>query len=127
MGGGQAATTPSTPGLGNLLGTLLGDGGSQAQQPQAGTGDLISMLLGGTGSSQTNTQNQQPDTGIDVGDLLNAGMTFMNTKAQGGNNMEALVKALVSNSAMGNSNHRSQSGALVANTLLQAIGKIAGK
>ena len=127
MGGGQAATTPSTPGLGNLLGTLLGDGGSQAQQPQAGTGDLISMLLGGTGSSQTNTQNQQPDTGIDVGDLLNAGMTFMNTKAQGGNNMEALVKALVNNSAMGNSNHRSQSGALVANTLLQAIGKIAGK
>lgn len=54
-------------------------------------------------------------------------MTFMNTKAQGGNNMEALVKALVSNSAMSNSEHRSQSGTLVANTLLQAIAKMVGK
>jgi hypothetical protein len=127
MGGGQAATTQSTPGMGNLLGSLLSGGDVPAQQNQGNMGDLLGMLLGGSGTPQSTGQNQQSGGGIDVGDLLNAGMTFMNTKAQGGNNMEALVKALVSNSAMSNSDHRSQSGALVANTLLQAIGQMAGK
>jgi hypothetical protein len=127
MGGGQAAPNTSSAGMGNLLGTLLGGGSSTNQQTQGSTGDLLGMLLGGSGTTQTNPQNQQSGGGIDVGDLVNAGMTFMNTKSQGGNNLEALVKALVSNSAMGNSDHRSQSGALVANTLLQAIGKMASK
>jgi len=39
--------------------------------------------------------------------------------------MEAIVNALVSGSAMGNSQHRSQLGALVVNSILQAIGEIA--
>jgi len=127
MGGGQAATTQSTPGMGNLLGSLLSGGDVPAQQNQGNMGDLLGMFLGGSGTPQSTGQNQQSGGGIDVGDLLNAGMTFMNTKAQGGNNMEALVKALVSNSAMRNSDHRSQSGALVANTLLKAIAQMAGK
>jgi hypothetical protein len=41
--------------------------------------------------------------------------------------MEAIVNALVSGSAMGNSQHRAQSGALVVNSILQAISGLSGK
>ena len=124
LGGGQASTAQPQSGVGDILASLLGGGTTTTQQPQAGTGDLLGMLLGSTNTSQT--QNQQGQAGLDVGDLVNAGMAFMNTKAQGGNNLEAIVNALVSGSAMGNSQHRSQSGALVVNSILQAIGGMAG-
>jgi hypothetical protein len=128
MGGGQASTAGSQSGMGNLLGSLLSGGNTATQQQtQSGTGNLLSMLLGGANNAQVQPQNQQASSGLDVGNLLNAGMTFMNTKSQGGNNMEAIVNALVSGSAMGNSGHRSQSGALVVNSLLQAIGGMSTK
>ena len=126
MGGGQASTAQPQSGMGDLLGSLLGGGTTAAQQPQSGMGDLLGSLLGGTNNSQAQPQGQQASPGLDVGDLLNAGMAFMNTKSQGGNNMQAIVNALVSGSAMGNSQHRSQSGALVVNSLLQAIGGMTG-
>jgi hypothetical protein len=126
MGGGQASTMQSQSGMGDLLGSLLGGGTTSQQQPQSGVGDLLGTLLGGATNAQAQPQNQQASPGLDVGDLLNAGMTFMNTKSQGGNNMEAIVNALVSGSAMGNSQHRSQSGSLVVNSLLQAIGGLTG-
>ena len=157
MGGGQASTAPTQSGMGNLLGSLLGGGttasqqsqggmgdllgsllgggsttpqqtqGNLSAQPQGGIGDLLGSLLGGNSSTQTQSQGQQASSGLDVGDLLNAGMSFMNAKNQGQSSLQALVGALVGSSAMGNSPHRSQSGALVANSLLQAIGKLTGK
>lgn len=127
LGGGQEPTAQPQAGMGDLIGSLLGGGTSSSQQTAGGAGDLIGALLGGAGASQSPPQGQTTDSSIDLGDLLNAGMAFMNTKSQGGNNAQALVNALLSGSAMGNSAHRSQSGALVANTLLQAIGKIASK
>lgn len=127
LGGGQAPTAPSQAGMGDLLGSLLGGGNANTPQSQGGTGDLLGMLLGGSGAPQGQSQEQQAAPGVDMGDLLNAGMAFMNTKSQGGNNAQALVNALVSASAMGNSGHRSQSGAVVVNSLLQAIGNMSGK
>jgi hypothetical protein len=148
LGGGQASTAQSNSGVGDLLGSLLGGGNTDTQQPQSGVGDLLGSLLGGgntatqqsqngvgdllgslLGGGNTDTQqpqNQQASGGLDMGDLLNAGMAFMNTKSQGGNNVQALVNALVSSSAMGNSQHRAQSGTLVVNSLLQAIGGMTG-
>jgi hypothetical protein len=125
---GGVATTPQQPqgGMADLLGSLLGGGNASTQQPQSGAGDLLGSLLGGGNATQAQSQDQQGTPGLDVGDLLNAGMAFMNTKSQGGNNMEAIVNALVSGSAMGNNQHRSQSGALVVNSLLQAIGGLTG-
>jgi hypothetical protein len=126
MGAGQGTNAqPQDGGMGDLLGTLLGGGAGAQQQPQAGTGDLLSALLGG--GQQAQPQAQQSAPGVDVGDLLNAGMAFMNTKQQGGNNLQAAVNALIASSAMGNSSHRSQSGSLVANTLLSAIGSLSGR
>lgn len=113
--------------MGNLLGSLLGGGSTAApqQQSQGGMGDLLGSLLGGGNPQQA--QDQPGTDGLDMGDLLNAGMAFMNAKSQGGNNLQALVSALVAGSAMGNSQHRAQSGALVVNSLLQAIGSMSGK
>ncbi len=127
LGGGQASTAQPQSGVGDLIGSLLGGGNTSAQQPPSGTGDILSTLLGTLGTQQTQPANQPGSGGLDMGDLLNAGMAYMNTKSQGGSNLEAIVNALVSGSAMGNSQHRSQSGALVVNSILQAIGSMARK
>lgn len=68
----------------------------------------------------------QSSQGLDIGNILNAGMAFMNTKSKGGSNIEASVNAIVSSSAMGGS-YRSQSGSLVANALMQAVKGMANK
>jgi len=112
----------------SLIQALMG-GGQPAQQVQqqqsgGGLGGLLGSLLGG--GQQQETQQQQ-DSGLDMGDLLQAGMAFMGTKARGGSNIEATVDAVVANSAMANSQHRSQSGSLVANTLLQTIAGMVGR
>jgi len=130
LGGGQASTLQSQSGIGDLLSGLQGGGGSTSQPASGTAGDLLGMLLGGASGQQNQPQDQQgqqASSGLDMGDLLNAGMAFMNTKSQGGNNMEAIVNALVSGSAMGNSQHRAQSGALVVNSILQAISGLSGK
>ena len=126
LGGGNTTTQQSQGGVGDLLGSLLGSGNTTTQQSQGGVGDLLGSLLGGGSNAQTPAQTQQSSGGLDVGDLLNAGMAFMNTKSQGGNNMQAIVNALVSGSAMANSQHRSQSGAVVVNSILQAITGLTG-
>lgn len=115
--------------MGNLLGSLLG-GGQQAQASQPAGGDLLGSLLGGlTGSPQ-----QQPSSGagqaggglsdgLDMGDLVTAGMAFFQSKQQGKTNMNALVDAFVAASGMGSSPHRQQSTQLVVSTFMNAIGK----
>jgi hypothetical protein len=89
-------------------------------------GDLLGSLLGG-GTTTQQPQSQQGSPGLDIGDLINAGMAYMNAKSQGKSTLEALINALVSGSAMSNSNYRSQSGATVVNALLQAIGGMTAK
>ena len=60
-----------------LVQALLG--GSQPSASQGG-GDLLSALVGGGRPTQQGSQNQD---GIDLGDLLNAGMMFMICKTTG--------------------------------------------
>ena len=101
-----------------LVQTLLG--GEQA----AGTGaDLLGALMGGS----TPSGAQGTDDGLDVGDLLNAGLAFMSAKGQGQDNLQALMSALVSNGPLGQRSHRQQSGEIVANALLQAIASATSK
>jgi hypothetical protein len=125
MGGGQPAPAQQQGGgVGDLLGSFLG-GSQQQSQPQqgSGVGDLLGSFLGG---GQQQSQPQQ-SSGLDMGDLLQAGMAFMSTKARGGSNLEAIVNAVVSHSAMGNSGYRSQSGSLVASTLMKVIQGMANR
>lgn len=97
LGGGQAAPVQQQP----------------QQQSSGGLGGLLGGLLGGQ-------QQSQPKSGMDMGDLLQAGMAFMGTKSRGGSNLEGIVNAVVSNSAMG-SGYRQQSSSLVTNTMMNVM------
>ncbi|HZM23145.1 MAG TPA: hypothetical protein VFC02_15455 [Anaerolineales bacterium] len=110
LAGGQQAPQ----GGADLLGSLLGG----AQQSTQG-GDLLGTLLSG-GQSAPQASGQQ-QSGLDMGDLLNAGMSFMNAKQQGQDNLQAALTALMSAGPMAQKPHRQQSGQLVANALLQAL------
>src|SRR5512138_798653 len=109
---GQSAVTPDNAMA--LIQSLLG-GGQQSSSPDAG--DLLGSLLGGS-QAQSNTQGQD---GLDLGDVLNAGMAFMNAKQQGQDNLQAGLSALMAAGPLGQKPHRQQSGQVVGNALLQAI------
>jgi len=117
LGGGQQ---PASQG-GDLLGALLG-GNQQASQG----GNLLEALLGGEQSLPQGSGSGQGQSGIDAGDLLNAGMKFMNAKQQGQSNLQAALTTLMSAGPMAQP-HRQQSGQLVANALLQAVAGMANR
>lgn len=100
-----------------LMQSLLGGGVEQPEGVSAG-GDLLGSLLGGLGGGA----DQAGGAGLDVGDLLNAGLAFMNAKQEGDSTAEAAISALLAAGPLGQSEHRKQSGTIVANTLMQMLG-----
>lgn len=104
LGGGQQPAQGGADVLGSLMGTR--------QSPAQSAGDLLGSLMG---SQQGQSQ------GLDMGDLLNAGMAFMNARQQGQDTLQAALSALMAAGPMAQKPHRQQSGQLVANALLQAI------
>lgn len=120
LGGGQA---PAEQAGGDLLGALLG--GQQSTEPTGA--DLLGSLMGGQQAVPQIGSQQGQSEGIDLGDVLNAGMAFMNAKQQGQDNLQAALTALMAAGPLGQKPHRQQSGQLVANALLQAISGMAGR
>lgn len=116
---GQQITTDNAF---SLLQTLLGAGQEPPSQKPAESGDLLGSLLSGFVGGGESSEGG----GLDAADLLTAGMTFLQSKQEGDSDIEALADAFVSTSAMGQSPHRSQSGAVVANTILQVLGSLGG-
>jgi len=102
-----------------LIQALLG--GPQGQVPQQTQTQPSNDLLGSLISGFSGGQQAPGQDSLDIGDLMTAGMAFLNAKQQGGSDIESLVNVLVSSSQAGQSQHRAQSGALVANTLLKLI------
>ena len=74
-------------------------------------GGLLSSLTGGSNESQG-------DQKLDMDDLLRAGMAFFQSKQDGESNTDAIMDALMAASPMGQTASRSQSGTLVASTLM---------
>jgi len=105
-----------------LIQTMLGGGQATPVQEEGarGLGDLLGSMLGG----QQQQQPQQSD-GLDMRDLLKAGMAYMSAKSRGASNLQAIVSAVVAASAMG-SGYREQSSTLVVNTLINAIQGMTG-
>lgn len=105
-----------------LVQSLLG--GGQAPTQGSGSGaDMLGALLGGlTGGSD---QGQGESDGIDMGDLLNAGLAFMNAKQRGSSTAEAAIQAVLSESPLGQSSHRKESGTMVANTIMTVLASLA--
>lgn len=145
-GGQQAAGGGGGDILGSLLGGLTGQA-AQSQQPAAGGEDLLGSLLGGmtasapaggqaassgggllgsllgglSGSQSSGGSGGGLQDGLDLGDLVTAGMAYMQAKQSGGSNMDALVQALMAASGMGGAAHRSESTRLVVTSFLNAL------
>ena len=97
----------------------VGQSGAQSSQPADQGGLLGSLLSGLTGNASTN----DADEGIGVDELLRAGLAFYQSKQDGDTNTEAIMDALMAASPMGQSAHRSQSGSLVAQTIMDFASK----
>ncbi len=122
-GGGQSQPSEASGSSGDILESLLGQitGGEQSKPtatPQSG-GDELSTLLGGISGSQPASSGS--GGGLNLGDLVNAGMSFMQAQQLGGSTAQALMQAFMSASGMGDSTHRTQSTSLVVNSFLQAL------
>jgi hypothetical protein len=104
-----------------LVQSLL-SGGEAAPAESGGSplGSLVASFLGDQGASPD-------DEGLDAGDLLNAGLAFMAAKERGDSNVDALVDAVISSSAMGGSEHRAQSSRLVLSTIMDLVSSGARK
>ena len=97
-------------------------GGGQTPAPAAsGAGALGALLTQLTGSQAASSSD---DSEINAGDLINAGLAFFSAKNQGAGTGEALIKALVADSAMAPTPHRAQSSELVLKTLLDVVGRM---
>lgn len=105
-----------------LVQALLGGGQSAGAAGGAGAlGTLLTQLAGGS-------QPAAAESGeITASDLLNAGLAYLSAKDQGASNVEALIKALVTDSAMASSAHRTQSSEIVLKTLLDVVGNMTRK
>jgi hypothetical protein len=129
MGDGQPQQTNQQAGgldTGDLLSSLMGNAQPQQASQDAGgfdAGDLLSSLMG---SAQPQQSSQEAD-GFDAGDLLQVGMAFLQAKQTGQSTIQAAINAAMSSGPLAGSTHREQSGSLVANTLLQAMGALSKK
>ncbi len=98
-----------------VKGIMNVDQSATPPQPEQNNAGLLGSLLSGlTGKSSNEDSNQQ----IGVDELLRAGLAFYQSKQEGDTNSEAIMDALMAASPMGQSAHRSQSGALVAQTIM---------
>jgi len=86
----------------------------QKQQTGEGFGSLLSGLLGGG-----EADSKENEFGVD--DLLQAGLAFYQSKQEGDSNTKAIIDALLAASPMGQSAHRTQSGSLVASTIMSFV------
>jgi hypothetical protein len=107
--------------------------GSAQSAPQASASpaaaDPLSALLGTLGAGLGGGQPAKTEAagGLDVNDLLSAGMAFMQSRQRGETSAESLLDAFMAGSQMNSTPARAQSGKLVANTLLQVIGAMTKK
>jgi hypothetical protein len=111
-----------------LVQLLLGStNATQTPTASAGTSagaDVLGSLLGNLSGSQTQNQSSRDST-IDMGDILSAGMAFLQAKQSGQSTLDAALNALVSSSKVANQDYRAQSATLVANALVNAVSKMA--
>ncbi|HOJ00451.1 MAG TPA: hypothetical protein PLL88_02435 [Anaerolineaceae bacterium] len=106
-----------------LLQTLLSGGETGASSSGGLLGDLLGTFLGGASSTTTSGGSG----GIDLSDLLGAGLSYMQSKQAGSSDMEALSKVLLGGSQYSSNPYRTQSGELIANTVLQALSGLMSK
>lgn len=103
----------------NLLGSLLSGIAGTQQTTKKEEPDLLGSLLSGFAGKQ---EAEETDKKFGMDDVLRAGMAYFQSKQQGSSDTEAIFSALMAASPLGQSAHRSQSGALVAKSILGLAG-----
>jgi hypothetical protein len=101
-----------------LLTTLLGAGQAAKAEPEQKADPLGSLLGGLLGGGEKETSQEAPDWGSL---LLQGGMAFMQAKQSGDDTVGAGMKALLSASSLGQSEHRQQSATLITEGLLSVL------
>lgn len=109
--------------VGTVMTILQSLMGAKNEAAKPAGGDMLASLLGQLGGSGEGQVGQ----GIDLGDILNVGMQVMSAKNEGKGGLEALTGALLSGSQMAESDYRSQSGEIVTQALLGALGSMMKK
>ncbi len=114
--------------LGSNQATQPAQPAQPVQQTPQQTADPLAALLGTLGQSMGGQpQQSQAAGGLDAGDLIAAGMAFLQSQQRGDSTMESLINAFMAGSQMSSSPDRDQSGRLVANTLMQVVGAMMQK
>lgn len=119
LGGSQTQQAQQSQPNGDLLTSLLvglTGGSSSSQSSGGGMGNLLTSLLGGQSSSQSGAG------GLDAKDLLSAALAYFSAKQSGQSNMQAVLQAISAASRFSGSKDRTQSGAVVVNTILGMMG-----
>jgi len=111
-----------------IIQALMGSSQLPGQQSSQASGSdmlgtLVGQLLGGKSSTGASSSGQ----GLDLSDLLGAGMDYMSAKQAGKSDIEALTGALLSGSTMAKTPYREQSGEVVTSALLNALTKMMQK
>lgn len=114
----------------SIIQALMGSAqqpGQQASQSSGGDmlGSLMGQLLGGAGN--TGASSSGTGQGLDLTDLLGAGMGYMAAKQSGKSDLEAITGTLLNGSTMAQTPHRAQSGEVVTSALLGALTKLMKK
>jgi hypothetical protein len=108
---------------GNLLESLLGGlTGSQQSKAQPQSGDLMNTLLGSLVGPKNQQEQLGKQSGLDMGDLLSGAFRYYAAKRSGSSDLEAIMSALSKSSPMGRSQDRTQSGALIIQSILSMLG-----
>lgn len=104
--------------LSMLVQSLLGTNQPRPQaEPHPKQGFLGSLLAGLFGKTQSQSSEQQ--LGLD--DLLQLGQAFMQGQQEGDGLSQEALQALLTGSPMGESDHRKESGSLVASTIMNFV------
>ena len=121
------AKTVSADNAATLLQTLLGGGKANTQAGSAATDMLGSLLTSLTGAARTSSTSGTGQSTIDWGTLANAGMEYMKSKQEGKDTLTSLMDALMAEESTTNAPYRKDSGTIVADTLLKALGSMLSK
>ena len=95
-----------------MVQSLMGAGGQSSDVDNPLTG-LLGGLLGDASTDQ--------DDKLDLGDVINAGFSFVKSKNKGEDTVSSLASAIMGASPNAQSPHRSQSGELVTSSLLKSL------
>jgi hypothetical protein len=114
--------------LGSLMGMVTGQEAPPAAQPQpqAGGNDLLGSLMGMvTGQNAQPTAQPANAPGLDMNDLMNAGMAFLQATQSGADTKSALTQAAMSGllgvNPMQAGSPRAAAGGVLAQSVLQAL------